>query len=136
MHIGQVLDRGISTGPRLRKTTPWITNPLSGPECAYCQAGQVLTETTDLEPHPNQETERHSPSQRSKLPSFKHRHESSTIELFYDLFFVANLSSFSGNHEIVDSKSKFRSLFLVICLSYYSSAELYWFLHHLVVYMA
>jgi len=50
--------------------------------------------------------ERSQPGQKSKLPPFKHRSDSSTIELFYDLFFVANLASFSGNHEIVDSKSE------------------------------
>ncbi|MFI5420433.1 MAG: low temperature requirement protein A [Nitrososphaerales archaeon] len=39
------------------------------------------------------------------LPPFKHRHESSTVELFYDLFFVANLATFTANHEIVDADS-------------------------------
>jgi len=39
-----------------------------------------------------------------ELPSFKHHHESSTVELFYDLFFVANLATFTSNHEIVDAK--------------------------------
>lgn len=38
--------------------------------------------------------------QRSDVPVFKKHHESSTIELFYDLFFVANLSTFTANHEI------------------------------------
>lgn len=136
MHVGELLDRGISSGPRLRKPLPWISSPLREPEHAHCPAGQVLTETTVPEPHLHREIEKRSPSQRSKLPPFKHRHESSTIELFYDLFFVANLTSFSRNHEIVDSKSKFRSLFLAIYLSHYSSTELYWFLHHLVVYLA
>jgi len=38
----------------------------------------------------------------SQLPSFKHHQESSTVELFYDLFFVANLATFTANYEIVD----------------------------------
>ncbi|KAF4636310.1 hypothetical protein G7Y89_g1786 [Cudoniella acicularis] len=40
-----------------------------------------------------------------KLPEF-HRHEEATnIELFYDLFFVANLASFSSVHEINDNST-------------------------------
>lgn len=113
MRIGRALDRGISTGPRLRKHTPWISSPLTAPEHAHCQPGQVSAEASVAESHSNQDIESRSAGQKSKLPPFKHRSESSTIELFYDLFFVANLSSFSGNHEIVDSKSKLLSLLLV-----------------------
>ena len=36
----------------------------------------------------------------SDTPIFKRHHESSTIELFYDLFFVANLTIFTATHEI------------------------------------
>jgi hypothetical protein len=39
------------------------------------------------------------------VPEFKKRTETTNIELFYDLFFVANLTAFSGNHEIQDTKS-------------------------------
>ena len=35
--------------------------------------------------------------------AFKPRHESTAIELFYDLFFVANLSVFTENNEIGDA---------------------------------
>lgn len=38
------------------------------------------------------------------VPIFKHHHEASTIELFYDLFFVANLSVFTLNHEIINGQ--------------------------------
>ncbi len=40
----------------------------------------------------------------SDVPVFKSHHESSTIELFYDLFFVANLTTFTANHEINTSE--------------------------------
>ena len=43
-------------------------------------------------------------------PVLKRAHESSTIQLFYDLFFVANLTTFTAVHEIDDSDSKFFSL--------------------------
>lgn len=33
-------------------------------------------------------------------PAFREREEASSIELFYDLFFVANLSSFTSAHPI------------------------------------
>lgn len=130
MHIGQVLDRGISTDPRFRKHTPWISSPLT--ESAHEHSGQLLAETSPTESNSDQGIGR----RRQEVPRFQQRHESSTIELFYDLFFVANLSSFSNNHEIVDKKSKLLSLLLVVCLSHFSSTELHWLLHHPMVYLA
>lgn len=38
------------------------------------------------------------------LPEFQRHSETTNIELFYDLFFVANLTSFSDIHEINDSQ--------------------------------
>lgn len=46
---------------------------------------------------------------RHNLPAFRGKEEASTIELFYDLFFVANLTSFTTVHAI-DSKTS-KSLF-------------------------
>ena len=42
----------------------------------------------------------HGHSHRDVVPVFKPHRESSTIELFYDLFFVANLTVFTKNHDI------------------------------------
>ena len=39
-------------------------------------------------------------------PVLKRAHEASTIQLFYDLFFVANLTTFTSVHEIDDADSK------------------------------
>ena len=39
-------------------------------------------------------------------PPLKRPHESTTIQLFYDLFFVANLTTFTSVHEINDKNSK------------------------------
>ncbi|KAL8950484.1 MAG: hypothetical protein Q9183_007519, partial [Haloplaca sp. 2 TL-2023] len=39
-------------------------------------------------------------------PAFRERGEASSIELFYDLFFVANLTSFTTVHAIDDRNSK------------------------------
>jgi low temperature requirement protein LtrA len=38
-------------------------------------------------------------------PKFRVHHEASSIELFYDLFFVANLATFTSNHPIDDPSS-------------------------------
>lgn len=40
-------------------------------------------------------------------PAFREREEASSIELFYDLFFVANLSSFTSAHPIDDNACLF-----------------------------
>lgn len=40
-------------------------------------------------------------------PALRHAEESSVIELFYDLFFVANLTTFTGVHEINDADCGF-----------------------------
>ena len=39
------------------------------------------------------------------IPEFQRHADTTNIELFYDLFFVANLTSFSGNHEINDQQA-------------------------------
>ena len=42
---------------------------------------------------------------RRDTPAFREKEEASTIELFYDLFFVANLTSFTNVHTIDDRTS-------------------------------
>lgn len=48
-----------------------------------------------------------SPADQDDIPVFRSKEEASTIELFYDLFFVANLTSFTNVHPIADNKGKF-----------------------------
>ena len=48
----------------------------------------------------------HSTEKRERLPDepvLKRPHEAPTIQLFFDLYFVANLTTFSGQHEIHDT---------------------------------
>lgn len=45
-----------------------------------------------------------SPLAQDDAPVFRSKEEASTIELFYDLFFVANLTSFTNIHPITDHK--------------------------------
>lgn len=49
------------------------------------------------------------------IPVFRPKEEASTIELFYDLFFVANLTSFTNVHPIADHKGKFFYVFFLFC---------------------
>jgi hypothetical protein len=39
-------------------------------------------------------------------PQFEHHEETTNIQLFVDLFFVANLTSFTNSHEINSLSSK------------------------------
>ncbi|KAJ6442741.1 low temperature requirement A [Purpureocillium lavendulum] len=50
--------------------------------------------------HGNNHDEQADSTLQEELPIFQRHNESTTIELFYDLFFVANLATFSGIHEI------------------------------------
>ncbi|KAL2063186.1 hypothetical protein VTL71DRAFT_6258 [Oculimacula yallundae] len=56
--------------------------------------------TKDIEESPNS-----SFGFRTALPQFERHEETTNIELFYDLFFVANLTTFSSIHEINDRKA-------------------------------
>lgn len=40
-------------------------------------------------------------------PAFREKEEASSIELFFDLFFVANLTSFTTIHPIDDKQSEY-----------------------------
>ena len=70
------------------------------------------------EPHLNESHHNHSVSSSSTehaapemmdpdVPILKRAHEASTIQLFFDLFFVANLTTFTSLHEIDTWTGKF-----------------------------
>lgn len=52
--------------------------------------------------------------QYDATPAFREREEASSIELFYDLFFVANLTTFTANKPIDDKNSTIFSAFLFL----------------------
>lgn len=59
----------------------------------------------ESEDHDNSDSSTHSSEKREALPDepvLKRPHEAPTIQLFFDLYFVANLTTFSGQHEIHD----------------------------------
>src|SRR5437868_4180536 len=104
MKLRQVLSHSQTSESLMsRKHAPWISSPLDlnakkalsvdDPyRASEMKAGERVQEFG--------ETPRHRSD--SELPVFKRHNEYSTIELFYDLFFVANLATFTANHEIVD----------------------------------
>lgn len=89
-----------------RRPVPWIVSPLepsSKPSREYAVAPEddpIAAKGTDVQPTLGQPFHAD-----NDLPRFRHHHESSTIELFYDLFLVANLTSFTADHEIINEQS-------------------------------
>ncbi|KAJ5172834.1 hypothetical protein N7492_005427 [Penicillium capsulatum] len=55
-------------------------------------------------------------------PEFQHYEETSNLQLFYDLFFVANLTSFTNAHEI-NSTHKLASYIGFFCILWFSWAQ-------------
>ena len=64
----------------------------------------------DVSP-PSSHHEKHEQHDDPEEPKLKRAHESSVIQLFYDLFFVANLTTFTKVHEINNSDSRFSFIF-------------------------
>jgi hypothetical protein len=65
------------------------------------------TENDGSPPSSHHHNHHHHNHHRATLePSLNYHHESSTIQLFYDLFFVANLTNYTNKHEVTDSGSK------------------------------
>src|ERR1700733_3550082 len=80
--------------------TPWFVSPIKVPcrPCAkkrppkHCKIRESYGETC-------------AKLDADALPIFQTRNEPSSIQLFYDLFFVANLSACTTNHGVKDSRS-------------------------------
>jgi hypothetical protein len=49
-------------------------------------------------------------------PPLRYQTESSTIQLFYDLFFVANLTTFTAKHDVSDGSSTYCDLLTPVTL--------------------
>lgn len=84
---------GSKASPRTRKPIPFLTSPVND--------SNIIQDPS---------SEKGSDPHRFKLRLFKEQDVCTSAELFYDLFFVANLATFSANHEIVDFKSEAQTL--------------------------
>lgn len=62
---------------------------------------QTATNTSDLPLETNDE-------ELHESPAFRRHAEATSNELFYDLFFVANLTTFASNHEINSHQGEIR----------------------------
>lgn len=93
---------------------PIIASPLQG-EGEEEEHGHGHEEHTYTQPAENKGLvhEEVSSADQDDVPVFRPKEEASTIELFYDLFFVANLTSFTNVHPIADHKGM-----LLISLSF------------------
>jgi low temperature requirement protein LtrA len=85
---------GVKSGP-----LPWLQSPLS------TGAPQIPVITV----REGDDSLKHAIDRRlsttNTTPSYERRHESSTIELFYDLFFVASLATFTTSHPNQNAES-------------------------------
>jgi hypothetical protein len=102
MKLSHVLSRTQSNESLVsRKHVPWTASPLD--KIAMSSSGREGSPPEDkvnVNERVVQFSNPHSHPQIDAVPIFKPHRESSTIELFYDLFFVANLTVFTKNHEV------------------------------------
>jgi hypothetical protein len=100
MKLSHVLSRTqTNDSTTSRKHVPWTASPLDKRAMSFGPEG--LAE--EAKPNVNEQVVQFDESRRHHIddvPIFKPHREASTIELFYDLFFVANLTVFTKNHEI------------------------------------
>ena len=94
--------------PRSRyRSLPWFASPLeehSEHPLAHHSREHDAEAPYDTSPEKEQTEHQTHPALDREL-TFREREEASSIELFYDLFFVANLSSFTGTHDIDSATS-------------------------------
>jgi hypothetical protein len=90
------------------RTVPLIQNPLDldhGKDDSSVEVlpGQYENDKTSSSIH--HEHHKHHHDRATVEPVLRYHHESSSIQLFYDLFFVANLTNFTSKHEVTDPNS-------------------------------
>ena len=100
-----------STLPNIRvprKYIPWTKSPL------HPNARKVPNDTskrTELHVHNSviDLDEQHLRGGDSEIPVFRKHREASSLELYYDLYFVANLTTFTAYHDIENLESGFQA---------------------------
>lgn len=95
---------------------PIIASPLQGEGEEEHGHGHGHDEHTYAQPLESKGLAHEEVSPVDDVPVFRSKEEASTIELFYDLFFVANLTSFTNVHPIADHKGMFDNLFPTVTL--------------------
>lgn len=98
------------------KYLPFFASPLeehSEHNHGHASHAPIFPEDFESAPEKGQIKHETRPAHAREL-TFREREEASSIELFYDLFFVANLSSFTGTHDIDSATSKFFDTSLIL----------------------
>jgi hypothetical protein len=88
-----------------RRYTPWIKSPLHPtthrlPRHQSAQGTEKIANETLVDSN-----EHFFHEDNAEIPIFRKHHEASTLELYYDLYFVANLSIFAADHDIYNVES-------------------------------
>jgi hypothetical protein len=108
MKISHVLSRTQSNESLVsRKHVPWTASPLD--KIAMSSSGREGSSQENKVNVDERVVQFDKPNGHHSIddvPIFKPHRESSTIELFYDLFFVANLTVFTKNHEVKSGKGE------------------------------
>ena len=115
MKLRHVLSRQ-NTGESLappRKHVPWISSPVEKDRYKAVGGDGTPEDSTVCLNESGLAIEMTRRSSQNDFPRFKKHHEASSIELFYDLFFVANLATFTANHEIEDRACTYNIAFAV-----------------------
>lgn len=138
MKLSSIMSHSKSSESRtVRKHTPWIASPLrSRDEELISRHGEHEHSMSNAEDsvleHDGRRLHRHD----SDIRIFKETHESNVAELFYDLFFVADLTIFTANNHIVDGKCRQIPHSVDWFAKYHSTQKLHWVLHNPLVYLA
>jgi hypothetical protein len=108
MKLSHVLSRTQSNESLIsRKHVPWTASPLDKRAMSSSgREGSPQEEKVNINERVVQFNKPNGHHQINDIPIFKPHRESSTIELFYDLFFVANLTVFTKNHEVNSAKGE------------------------------
>ena len=104
MKLRHVLSRQATEDSRAppRRHVPWISSPVEKPRYNSVESDGTPAESSVHFNDSMLDFEMPGKLSSRDVPVFKKHHEASSIELFYDLFFVANLATFTANHEIED----------------------------------
>lgn len=94
------------------RTLPLYASPLEEESSEHHHGHEHHLHGHDLQSAPEYPTQKESSTVEEhqvrpalgRALTFREREEASSIELFYDLFFVANLSSFTSTHNIDDAR--------------------------------
>lgn len=88
------------------KRLPWFGSLLLTEDSAHAHHSHNSNAIADDDSDYDSAGEKHTSIVDEGEPPLQRHHEAPVIQLFYDLFFVANLTTFTGVHEVNDKESR------------------------------